>query len=118
MEAPVLKGGRFGFSVTDRKAETLLPLIQDYIEPLSSIYSDYWNAYNRIDELDGCYNHLTVNHNQNFVDLNRSAHFQMVERIWREIKKPCRRCEEILTEDIDGYIAEYLWRYRCVLIIK
>lgn len=100
-------------SVPDRKAETLLPLIEDYIEPMSIIHSDCWKAYDRIDELDGCYVHQTVNHSQNFVDLSTGAHTQGVERMWREFKRPCRRCEGTMTEDIEGYIAGYQWRYRC-----
>lgn len=106
-------GERFCLSVPNRKAETLLPLIEDYVEPFSIIHSDCWKAYDKIGELDGCYTHQTVNHSEHFVDPITGAHTQGVERMWREVKRPCRRCEGIMTDDIDGYIAEYQWRYRC-----
>lgn len=111
-------GERFCVSVPDRKAETLLPLIEDFIEPMSIIHSDCWKGYDRIDELDGCYVHQTVNHTQNFVDPSTGAHTQGVERMWREVKRPCRRCEGIMADDIEGYIAEYQWRYRCKICMN
>ena len=52
--------------VDRRDATTLLPIIQKYIAPGTTIISDLWAAYNTIGTLG--YQHLTVNHSLNFVD--------------------------------------------------
>ena len=80
-------GECFCLSVPNRKAKSLFPLIEDYVEPFRIIHSDCWKDYNKIDKLDGCYIHQTVNHNEYFV-----------ECLWREIKRQCRRCEGIVKE--------------------
>ena len=54
--------------VQHRNAETLLPLIQQYIRPGSTIASDFWRAYFRIDQLPQGFHHVQVNHSENFVD--------------------------------------------------
>ncbi|EFN82992.1 Uncharacterized transposase-like protein HI1328.1, partial [Harpegnathos saltator] len=55
----------FVVPVVSRKAEILLPLIKKYIAPGSTIYSDCWKAYDKIDQK--LYKHYTVNHSNNFV---------------------------------------------------
>ena len=56
--------------VEDRTAQTLLPLVQQYIEPGSVIMSDEWAAYRQISSINvhPPYVHQTVNHSRNFVD--------------------------------------------------
>ena len=55
---------RFGIAVfvDDRKKETLLPLIQKYVAPQTTIWSDEWRAYRNIPALPEHYRHGTVNH--------------------------------------------------------
>ncbi len=50
--------------IPDKKAETLLPLIQRHILPDAEIYSGMWGSYSRISSLPASplYIHLTVNH--------------------------------------------------------
>jgi transposase-like protein len=53
----------------DRTAATFIPLIQRYIRPGSTIFSDEWRAYNGIATIaGGNYTHRMVNHSQHFVD--------------------------------------------------
>ena len=101
---------RFALSVPNRKSVTLLPLIQKNIEDESIIHSDSWPAYDGIDSLPGDYTHLTVNHSKNFVDPKTGSHIQTIERMWRELKLIKHRYQGLIREDIDYYIAEYLWR--------
>jgi hypothetical protein len=61
-------------TVSDRKASTLLPIIQRYIQPGTEIHSDCWAAYNGISSLPEGYTHLTVNHRTNFVDPETGAY--------------------------------------------
>lgn len=65
--------------VEHRNADTLLPIIQEYINPGSVIYSDLWRAYGGIAALPQGYQHLTVNHSMHFIDPQTGAHTQSVE---------------------------------------
>ena len=47
--------------VPDRSKNTLLPIIQQYIRPGTTIMSDEWAAYHDIRTIPG-YTHMTVNH--------------------------------------------------------
>ncbi|KII69908.1 hypothetical protein RF11_15689 [Thelohanellus kitauei] len=54
--------------VSDRKAKTLLFIIQSKILPGTTIVSDSWRAYNTISTMSNDYDHLVVNHTLNFVN--------------------------------------------------
>ena len=56
----------FMYSIPDRSAQTLLPIIQATIRPGTTIMSDMWAAYGGIAAMG--FQHLTVNHTLNFVD--------------------------------------------------
>lgn len=71
----------------DRSAATILPIIQKYVNPGSTIISDEWRAYRQIINLPGRFNHLTVNHRYNFVDPVTGAHTQGIESTWRSCKQ-------------------------------
>jgi len=71
--------------VDDRSAATVIPLIQKYVLPGSTIHSDQWPAYNRLNQLG--YNHLTVNHSQNVVDPNTGTCTNAIEAYWSRVKK-------------------------------
>jgi hypothetical protein len=53
------------FLVPDRSAETLMAVIDAWIEPGTTVISDCWGAYRNFDEQG--YTHLTVNHSIEFV---------------------------------------------------
>ena len=52
--------------VDNRRAETLLPIIQAFVPHGATVVTDCWRAYNGLTRLG--YNHLTVNHTNHFVD--------------------------------------------------
>ena len=56
----------FMVEVRDRSAATLLPIIQRFIKPGTTVISDEWRAYRQISSLGMA--HQTVNHSLNFVD--------------------------------------------------
>lgn len=74
----------FMVPVDKRDSETLLAVIEERIEPGTTIISDCWKAYNCLEEKG--YKHLTVNHSVNFVDPTTLAHTNNIERLWREAK--------------------------------
>ena len=69
--------------------------------------------------VDGCwifgliegYQHLTVNHSQNFVDPVSGAHTQRIESSWRALKRRLSR-GGIKKDEYGLHFAEYLWFQR------
>ncbi|KAI5736131.1 hypothetical protein M8J76_000299 [Diaphorina citri] len=88
----------------DSSSSTLLQVIQDKIEPGTTIISDCWKAYNCLS--DEGFTHLTVNHSFNFVDPDTGAHTQNIERLWREVRSHVPRFGGI-EKHFDGYLAEF-----------
>lgn len=54
------------FYVADRSGDTLLSVIQQHVAAGSTVVTDCWAGYRGLAGLG--FNHLTVNHTQNFVD--------------------------------------------------
>lgn len=102
----------FLFSVPDRSANTLLPIIQQHIRPGTTIMSDEWAAYRDIPNVPGNYNHLTVNHSQNFVNPLNNAHTQNVESMWNRAKAGNRSRWGTHRAMVDSYLCEFMWRQR------
>ncbi len=67
----------FMVEVSDRSAATLVPIILEFIKPGTTVISDEWRAYSRINMLN--MSHDTVNHSVNFVDPQSGAHTQNIE---------------------------------------
>lgn len=74
--------------VDDRRAETLIPLIQKYVVTGSTIHSDQWPAYDRLSQLG--FNHLTLNNLKHFVDPNTGTCTNAIEADWSHVKKNAR----------------------------
>ncbi|GFX27200.1 DUF1758 domain-containing protein [Trichonephila clavipes] len=68
----------FLVAVHNRTKETLIGLIQEWIKPGTTIYSDCWKSYATLGQVG--YNHLTVNHSLNFVDPVTNCHTNTIER--------------------------------------
>jgi len=108
----VERGSRKSFYVLvpTRNAETLTEVILKYIRPGTTIMSDCWKAYNKLDELS--FKHVTVNHSVNFVDPDTGAHTQNIERSWRDARGLIPRFGR--SEDCyDGYLAEFQFK-QCI----
>lgn len=93
--------------VEDRSAETLVPLIERFIAPGSTIISDCWRAYERLGERG--YNHLTVNHSVTFKDPETGAHTNTIEGLWSQVKRMfhhTNRAPGLFT----SYLAEFMYR--------
>jgi len=74
----------FLVEVLDWSSATLMSKIHQHIEKGTIIYSDCWRAYNAIH--DNGYQHFTVKHSYNFIDLSTHAHTQGIERLWGSAK--------------------------------
>lgn len=99
--------------VASRDAATLLPIIEDKIEPGTIIVSDMWAAYNNIRHSPNGYEHLTVNHSLNFVNPNdRDAHTQTIEGMWARAKRKLKNMNGTSPELFRSYLDEFQWRCR------
>ena len=101
-----------------RDEQTLKQAIEKHIKPGTTIISDQWLGYINLSRPDHnnpnatWYNHMTVNHSQNFVDPDTSANTQLIESTWRSIKKQI--CRGGVHKDALGdHLCEYLWLRRC-----
>ena len=74
----------FILPVLRRNADLLIPIIQRHILPGTTVISDLWSGYRRLNEFG--YTHLTVNHSQNFVDPQTGANTNAIESLWSKVK--------------------------------
>lgn len=105
-------GECFVWPVERRDAGILLPLIQCYILPGTTIVSDCWRAYGGIENLPEGYQHLTVNHSINFVDPETGAHTQNVESPWQKFKQRHRHEYGTARSLFESCVSDYCWRQR------
>ncbi len=79
---------------------TLLPIIQQYVRPGTTVLSDEWRGIPSLGMT-----HQTVNHSLNFVDPNTRVHTQRIEKymIHREGVMNTSR-------SFHTYLPEFLWR--------
>ena len=97
----------FIVTVEDRSESTLLEIIKEWIEPGTTIVSDYWKAYVNLEKHG--YHHKTVNHSVEFVN-EEGFHTNKIEGHWRQMKAklPTHGRKK---EHYSSYLAEFKWRY-------
>ncbi|KAI6653004.1 hypothetical protein LOD99_4081 [Oopsacas minuta] len=93
--------------VQDRSAATLIPLIQRYILPGNTIFSEEWASYHAFPA--SSFQHLTVNHILNFVDPTTGVHTQTVESTWDGAKKRLTNCMTTNPKPLDTHSSEVCW---------
>ena len=70
-------------AVDKREERTLLPIVEKWTEPGTTIVSDCWKAYSNLEKHG--YVHRTVNHSKEFVNENGDNTNKM-EGQWRQAK--------------------------------
>ena len=98
--------------VADRSAATLIPILERHIIPGTTVVSDSWAAYDKIDNWKRVspWLHLSVNHHEGFVNRENGAHTQQIERLWREFKEKKKRQQGIRRCRAEQYSGEFLMR--------
>jgi len=97
------------FLVPDRTADTLMAVIDAWIEPGTTVISDCWGAYRDLDA-EG-YTHRTVNHSIGFVDERTGANTKIIESTGRHVKVflgPYNRKRDYIHQ-----LAHYMFAARC-----
>ena len=98
--------------VPDRRAVTLLPIIQAHVQPGTVIHSDCWASYRRVSSLTNVASHSTVNHSIEFVNPVTGAHTQHIESYWNRIKIKLKRMRGVTEDQLPSYLDEFMWRER------
>ena len=104
--------GRKGFlvAVSSQYAATLLPIIQQYIAPGSTVVSDCWATYNIVGQIG--YTHLTLNHQIQFENPHNAAGTKRVGcwSVGRTLRCGESECGTARTQLSSYFIIEYMWR--------
>ena len=90
-----------------RDKETLIPLIEKYVEKGSTIITDCWASYKCLKDLG--YKHETVNPSENFVDPSTGACTNLIENRWWCIKRQLPTTHT-RAKTFDKHLMEYMWR--------
>lgn len=96
--------------VESRNSETLLPIIEQWILPGTTIISDCWKVYQCLGSRG--YVHQMVNHSVTFKDPETGAHTNSIEGSWAHAKKsipPSGRRKQFMA----GYLSKFLFLKRC-----
>ena len=102
------RGGKvYTAIIPNTKTETLLPIIQERIEPDSIVYTDALSAYNALDVSD--FHHMRINHSQLFAD--RQNHINGIENFWNQAKRHLRRFNGIKADNFYWFLKECEWRF-------
>jgi len=102
-------GKTFLVPVPDRTVDSLMAVIDAWIEPGTTVISDSWGAYRDLDT-EG-YTHRTVNHTIELVDERTGVHTSIIESTWRHVKaflSPYNR-----KGDYIHHLAHYMFAVRC-----
>ncbi len=93
----------------DLKRATVYPLIKQYIQPESTIYTDEFHTYDTLSNHG--YKHESVNHgSEQWV--NGKAHTNTIEGFWSLLKRGINGVYHAVGEKyLQNYINEYAFRY-------
>jgi len=93
--------------IPDAKGKTLLPIIQERIQPDSVVHSDCWYGYNVLDV--SAFKHFRINHSKLFADSHN--HINGIENFWNQAKRHMRKFNGIPTKHFSLFLKECEWRF-------
>ena len=102
------RGGKVHTAIVPNvRTETLLPIIEEQVEPDSIVYTDTFNAYNALDISE--FHHHRINHSKLFAEQNN--HINGIENFWNQAKRHLRRFNGIKPEHFYWFLKECEWRF-------
>ena len=93
--------------IPDARTETLMPIIEEQVEPDSIVYTDTFKAYNTLDV--SCFHHHRINHNRLFA--KRGNYINGIDNLWNQAKRHLRRFNGIKPEHFYWFLKECEWRF-------
>jgi hypothetical protein len=108
----------FDRKVDDRSRNTLIEIIRRKIAPGTLILTDMWRGYLGLETIciDLGFRHQTVNHSENFVDVETGAHTQTIEGMWSVIKRFMREDGTIMNLVEKIYVDRFKLLFRDTII--
>ena len=91
------------------KAETLIGIINDLVQPGTTIISDSWSSYYKINEFD--FTSLTLNHKCNFVDPDSGAHTNKIEGLCSEFIRKFKEMNGCDRVQLQSHLNEFMLRH-------
>lgn len=88
--------------IPDARTETLMPIIEEQVEPDSIVYIDAFKVYNALDV--SCFHHHRINHNRLFA--KRGNHINGIESFGSQTKRHLRRLNGIKPEHFYWFLKE------------
>ena len=87
---------------------TLLPIIHLVVEPGSTIYSDKWAAFNKLEKSD--YVHRSINHSLEYSD-RKGTHINGIENFWSVSKGRIQKFHGVPRHTFQLHLKESEFRY-------
>lgn len=108
----VERGGRVKAVVAeDRKKETLMPIIREYVLPESTVFTDDFSSYIDLAHDKNDYRHHRINHSAG-VYVMGDVHTQTIEGFWSLIKRGIGGVyHSVGRKYLQTYLDEYSFRY-------
>ncbi len=105
----VERKGRIKAIIVDNvKAETLLPILKEYVLPGSMIYTDELPSYNKVAKSG--YSHERVHHAQKVYVLG-NTHTNSIENFWGQFKRSLDGTHHASAKYLQRYLDEFMFRY-------
>ena len=102
------RGGKvYTAIIPNAKTETLLPIIEQRVQPDSIVYTDTFKAYDALDISD--FHHMRINHSMLFA--NKQNHINGIENFWNQAKRHLRKFNGIQSENFYWFLKECEWRF-------
>jgi transposase len=102
------RGGKvYTAIIPNAKTETLLPIIEQNVQPDSIVYTDTFRSYNALDISE--FHHMRINHSELFAD--QTNHINGIENFWNQAKRHMRKFNGIIAENFYWFLKECEWRF-------
>ncbi len=102
------RGGKvYTAIIPNAKTETILPIIEEKVEPDSIVYTDTFRSYNALDVSD--FRHHRINHSKLFAD--KHNHINGIENFWNQAKRHMRKFNGIKQDNFYWFLKECEWRF-------
>jgi transposase len=102
------RGGKvYTAIIPNAKTETLLPIIEQNVQPDSIVYTDTFRSYNALDI--SAFHHQRINHSELFAE--QGNHINGIENFWNQAKRHMRKFNGIKPDNFYWFLKECEWRF-------
>lgn len=103
------KGRVVAVTVPNVQTATVMPHVNEFVLPASTVYTDEYGIYNRLAE--NGYAHHRIRHAEK-VYVSGDVHTNTIEGFWSLVKRGIGGVyHSVSKKHLQGYLNEYAWRY-------